>query len=56
MRKRFVLLLRMVVENYASSLITEQIADTVGWAVSAGQIANYLGCVSHPCVAACACV
>lgn len=42
MRKRFVLLLRVVVENYASGLINEGIADTVAWCLSAPQVAFYM--------------
>jgi hypothetical protein len=42
MRKRFVLLLRVVVETYGSSLINDRIADTVAWAVSAPQLAFYI--------------
>jgi hypothetical protein len=42
MRKRFVLLLRMVVETYGGSLINDRIADTVAWAVSPPQLAFYI--------------
>ena len=42
MRKRFVLLLRVFVENYASGLINEGIADTVAWSLSASQVAFYM--------------